>query len=134
MNHDAGIPVFIGVLGVALVGRLIADRLDRRRIRENLSERGCSTIEIHWSPFGPGWFGENGDRIYEVIYLNKSGRRIVANCKTCMLSGVYWRDHAESKEHSECKAEPEPVECLACGKPMGGSSECPECGWSYKAK
>ena len=134
MNIDNGITIFIGFIGIAAVGRLIADSMDRQRIRDNLAERGCKTIEIHWNPFGPGWLGEKGDRIYEVIYKNKSGKQIVANCKTSMLSGVYWRDQANFIQNSENDADKEPVECLGCGKPMGNHSKCPECGWSYKEK
>ncbi len=130
---ETGTQLLVGFLGIALVGRLIADRMDRQRIRDNLSERGCETIEIHWNPFGPGWLGDKSDRIYEVIYTGKSGKRIVANCKTSMLSGVYWHDQAGIKQHSKDEADREPAACLSCGNPMGKKIKCPECGWSYKS-
>ena len=134
MNMDGGMPIWIGLIGVAAVGRLIADGMDRRRIRDHLAERGCQTIQIRWNPFGPGWFGEKSDRIYEVIYINESGKQVVANCKTSMFSGVYWRDRAESMQIPATDAPQTPAECLACGKPMGSHSRCPECGWSYHEK
>lgn len=133
MNADSGISIFIGLIGVAVVGRVIADGMDRQRIRADLAGRGCTTIQIRWNPFGPGWFGEKGDRIYSVVYQDESGRRISAACKTSLLSGVYWHNPAESMPAAGSRADKEPVECLACGKPMGKNSKCPACGWSYKA-
>lgn len=132
MNSNAGLPVFLGFLGVAVLARLIADRLDRQRIRDNLGARGCRTLGIHWDPFGPGWFGEKSDRIYEVVYETPTGGRVVAHCKTSLFSGVYWHDQAGSVPASVEAAARNPLVCLACGKSMGGKITCPECGWTYQ--
>lgn len=134
MNSNAGLPVFLGFIGVAVLARLIADRLDRQRIRDSLGARGCRTLEIHWDPFGPGWFGEKSDRLYEVVYAPPSGGRVVAHCKTSLFSGVYWHDSAGPASASQAAAERDPLVCLACGKSMGGKSKCPECGWTYKGE
>ena len=134
MNNGSGLSVFLGFIGLAVLGRFLVDQLDRQRIRENLAERGCAVLEIHWNPFGPGWFGEKGERIYEVIYETRAGERVVANYKTSLFSGVYWHGAAGQASIAGGEPAPEPMNCLACGKPMGGKSICPACGWSYKGE
>ena len=47
---------------------------------------------ITWQPFGRGWFGEKGDRIYEVEYTDRDGASHSASCKTSMFSSVYFTD------------------------------------------
>ena len=79
----------------------------------------------------PRWFGEKGERIYEVIYETRAGERVVANCKTSLFSGVYWHNPSASEPAAGNDTAPEPLNCLACGKPMGGKSKCSACGWSY---
>ena len=132
MSSHAGLPVFLGFIGLAVVVRVLIDRLDRQRIRDHLAERGCRTVEIHWDPFGPGWFGEKGERIYEVCYETPTGEPVIANCKTSLFSGVYWHNQAGPPPLAGGDSASEPMSCLACGQPMGGKSVCPECGWTYK--
>lgn len=134
MSTNSGFPVFLGFVGLAVLGRFLVDRLDRQRIRENLAERGCAVLEIHWNPFGPGWFGEKGERIYEVIYETRAGERVVANCKTSLFSGVYWHNSSASAPAAGNDTVTEPLNCLACGQPMGGKSKCSACGWSYNGE
>ena len=132
MNNAPVFPVFLGLIGLTVLARWIADRLDRERIRNNLAERGCKVLEIHWAPFGPGWFGEKSDRIYEVWYENQAGVRVAANCKTSLFSGVYWHNQSAPAPDAANPPATEPLICLACGKSMGGRTTCPACGWSYK--
>ena len=61
MSTNSGLPVFLGFIGLAVLGRFLVDRLDRARIRENLAERGCAVLEIHWNPFGPGGSGKRAN-------------------------------------------------------------------------
>jgi hypothetical protein len=129
MKIEGNIWAFLGVGAIVVVLRIIADRLDRQRIREEIEENGGKIVEIHWDPFGPGWFGEKSDRIYEVTYQSKKGHRVVAHCKTSMWSGVYWRDRQESKD-----TRVEDMNCLSCGHPMHKRKVCPECGWTYEEK
>jgi hypothetical protein len=82
------IPVAIVVL--ALLFRLVAGGLDHDRVREYVESRGGKIVETHWSPFGPGWFGEKSDRIYAVRYLDRDGNEHRAHCKTSMWTGVYF--------------------------------------------
>lgn len=127
VSVSSGGVVFLVLGGIALLGRWIADRMDRQRILANLAERGDKPIRIRWNPFGPGWFGEKGERIYEVEYINHHGRRVIANCKTSLFSGIYWQPANEEP----AAAAKEPIICLACGHSMGRASKCPRCGWSY---
>jgi hypothetical protein len=81
--------VFI-VFGIVL--RLAAGREDQVRIAQYLEERGGKLLDSKWSPFGTGWWGERGDRIYTVRYLDKDGNENEAHCKTSACSGVYFTE------------------------------------------
>lgn len=82
-----------GVLIVVIVLlRLLAGSFDRQRIAEDVARRGGRVESIEWAPFGKGWFGERGDRIYRVRYVDARGRTRDAQCKTRRFSGVYWAD------------------------------------------
>jgi len=84
---------FIFVIALFGIGfRLLADRWDRDRIQQYVAERGGSVDDITWQPWGRGWFGEKGDRIYEVEYTDRDGASHSASCKTSMFSGVYFTD------------------------------------------
>jgi hypothetical protein len=90
---DNGQMGFIIVIPLLAIGfRLLADRWDRERIQQYVAERGGSVNDIAWQPFGRGWFGEKGDRIYEVDYTDRDGASHSATCKTSMFSGVYFTD------------------------------------------
>lgn len=133
--HSGGIiaTVIIAVIGI----RILADRLDRQRIRDHVEDSGGKVLGISWNLFGRGWFGSRNERIYEVSYRAKNGRTVEATCKTSMLSGVYWTsdsapaDFMDRPEASDaCQ---EPTRCLACGSTIPAKkSRCSKCGWSYK--
>jgi hypothetical protein len=90
---DNGNIGFIFIIVLFAIGfRLLADRWDRERIRQYVAERGGSVNDITWQPFGRGWFGEKGDRIYEVEYTDRDGASHSASCKTSMFSSVYFTD------------------------------------------
>lgn len=82
--------VFMLAVGAAIVFRLIAGQMDRGRISEYVSRSGGTVQSIDWAPFGPGWFGEKSDRIYAVQYVDQSGFRHEAHCKTSLTTGVYF--------------------------------------------
>jgi hypothetical protein len=82
--------VLLGVAGLGVGARLVAGRLDRDRIRADVEASGGRVEAIEWAPLGHGWFGERGDRIYEVAWRDAKGKRRKATCKTSALSGVYW--------------------------------------------
>jgi hypothetical protein len=89
-NGNIGFIIVIPLLAIGF--RLLADRWDRERIQQYVAERGGTLNGITWQPFGRGWFGEKGDRIYEVEYTDRDGASHSASCKTSMFSGVYFTD------------------------------------------
>ena len=89
MEPEAGfllVPLFIAI---AIGIRLFAGVLNHERIKEYIANKGGKVTEIQWSPFGPGWFGEKSDAIYEIKYRDRDGNKHVAYCKTSMFTGVY---------------------------------------------
>jgi hypothetical protein len=89
---EASMPEFLLLIlvCVALLGlRLFAGGLDRDRVKKYVESQGGTFIESNWTPFGRGWFGEHGDRIYTVRYVDRDGDEHEAHCKTSMWSGVY---------------------------------------------
>ena len=80
------IPVAI-VIAIAI--RFAAGGLDKDRVRQYVEERGGRFIAADWAPFGPGWFGEKNDRIYQVRFLDHDGNEHEAYAKTSMWTGVY---------------------------------------------
>lgn len=86
--------LIVGILGLAILFRVVAGSMDHQRIREYVEGRGGRLLSCHWSPFGTGWWGEKSDRIYEVRFRDREGNLHQATCKTSMWTGVYWtEDH-----------------------------------------
>src|SRR5262245_53507112 len=83
------IPLFIIL---AIVIWLVARGLDTDRVKAYIESRGGRLLEKHWAPFGPGWFGEKSDRIYQVRYVDRDGNEHLAHCKTSMWTGVYFTE------------------------------------------
>ncbi len=78
-----------GIIGLILTLRLLAGAFDGDRIQQYAKSQGWTLRERHWDPFGPGWFGTKGSRIYKVRYADAHGDEHEAYLKTSMLSGVY---------------------------------------------
>jgi hypothetical protein len=70
----------------------MAGSLDGARVRDYIESRGGEILEAQWSPFGPGWFGNKTDRMYEVHYLDREGNEHRAHCKTSMWTGIYFTE------------------------------------------
>lgn len=119
--------------GIGLVSlRILADRLDRCRIHSHIRSSGGEVLDITWSPFGRGWFGDK-DRVYEVIYRTKAGKTVTATCKTSMFSGVYWATDTAPDSFPSDDSVSSDTQCLSCGATMRESdTHCSKCGWSYK--
>jgi hypothetical protein len=94
--HSTPILFIPVVIVVAITVRIIAGFMDRERIQRFIGERSGRVLEISWAPFGPGWFGARGTRIYAVAYADKEGMRHDVYCKTSMWSGVYFTDDKSS--------------------------------------
>lgn len=90
-----GVMTVLGVMfvvGVIVAIRLVLGSADRYRVEEYIQNRGGRVIETHWNPLGPGWFGSQHERIYDVRYEDRDGRMHDAVCKTSMLAGVYFTE------------------------------------------
>lgn len=78
------------VVGLALL--YVSEPFDVRRIRRNLRGRGATLLRCRWSPWGPGWFGTDAERIYEIRYRDGNGRIHQATVKTSVFGGVYYTE------------------------------------------
>ena len=92
-SFPAGFVVLVLVIiVVAIFLRLIAGSLDKDRVEQYLRSRGCEPQEVTWEPFGPGFWGEQNDRIYRVRYRDPGGKLRQAWCKTNLWGSVYLSD------------------------------------------
>lgn len=90
MNGGEFVFIVIGVsIAASVIFRLLADSMDRNRVREYVTRTGGELLETHWAPFGPGWFGEKSDRIYSVRFRDRAGCIHKAHVKTSLMTGVY---------------------------------------------
>ena len=84
-------------------------RLNRGSVEQYLRERGCEIVEIHWTPFGPGWFGDKNSSIFSVIYRDSEGNTHDAYFKSGLFAGVYLtEDRVISKASSRKLPEQSP--------------------------
>jgi len=90
MDFPVVIMVFAGFAVLAIFLRWCAGTLDHERIGAYITSNGGRVESIHWAPFGPGWFGEKSDRIYQVRYVDSLGQLHEAHCKTSLTTGVYF--------------------------------------------
>ena len=81
--------VIAGAVAVAILGRFITHGMDRSRIEKYAGEQGWELTSCQWKLFGPGWFGNNKERIYAITYRDGQGRTHSAFAKTSTLAGVY---------------------------------------------
>ena len=106
MNDQFALFVLL-IIAVALAIRFIAGSLDRSRIRNYVSRLNGELISANCDPFGPGWFGEQNDRIYKIRYRDRDGCIHAAHAKTSMLSGVYLaNDEFISRPHGQAVPRP----------------------------
>ncbi len=92
---DGGAVFFLLIpigIGIAILFRVFAGNMDHDRLREYVEQRGGTVTSIDWAPFGPGWFGEKSDRIYEIHYIDRDGNKHQAYAKTSMMTGVYFTE------------------------------------------
>src|SRR5262245_48944306 len=121
------LPLFI--IAVAISIRVLADRLDRNRIRDHVESAGGKVLDITWNPLGLGWWGTR-DRIYDVRYTTLHGASRTATCKTSMFGGVNWTLSAPPG-FPEPDTTGEAITCLSCGAKIAArQTRCPQCGWS----
>ena len=106
------------VIACAIFGGLfllfLSAGFDRSRIQDYFRRRGEHLLDMHWDPFGPGWFGEKDARIYRVRYRDSEGRTHAGHVKTSMWSGVYLTGNrvVKSSEKISVPGVPEEPELL----------------------
>jgi hypothetical protein len=83
---------FLVFVGIAILVRLIAGRMDGGRIREYIGRQGGELLVKKWAPFGTGWFDQSSARIYDIRYRDRDGNIRQATVKTSLFSGVYFTD------------------------------------------
>lgn len=81
------LPLFLAIVALSWV---MTGWLDRRRMQGYVASLGGEVLDVRWSPFGPGWFGEKSDRIYFVRYVDRESAEHEAYCKTGFWTGVYF--------------------------------------------
>ena len=81
---------FAGIAALVVIIRLIAGSFDGERVERYVAQNGWELVDRSWAPFGPGWFGEQDARIYQIVYRDQQGNLHRAHVKTSMLSGVYF--------------------------------------------
>lgn len=101
---------FLCICALALVLRLIAGSLDGDRIVDCVRGRGGRVVKCRWSPFGTGWLGERGARIYELEYEDRDSRSHRATVRTSLLSGVcFLGDRVVRRPEDRTTNAPEPT-------------------------
>ncbi|HEY7402421.1 MAG TPA: hypothetical protein VIB39_02790 [Candidatus Angelobacter sp.] len=131
--------VFVSVIVGGIVafnfGRSYFARLDLRRITENVTENGGEVIRI--TLHSPSRIGNrSSDKVYDVAFKTRDGKRITTMCMTSISSGVVWISEKPPEDGIEISDEPVPTEsinCLQCGAKISPvATNCKQCGWSYK--
>ncbi len=82
-----GLPLFPMLLWLGVI------RLDKERVRKHIMASIGTTASIRWRPLKHGWTSDtlrygDGNRIYEVHYIDLNGNSCHAWCKTSLLGGV----------------------------------------------
>lgn len=127
MDDRTVIMGFAALCGLAIVLRLMAGWIDRARIRRYVETRGGKVALIRWSPFGIGWMGNRGQRIYRLAYEDSTGNAHSAYCKTSLLSGIYFTEDIVTRYRV---VDVPRDKCPYCGYDLTGnvSGICTECG------
>jgi hypothetical protein len=116
-------------IGAALAIRIVLHFVDKSRIQRELESRGAQVNSIRWNPFARGWFGEKGERHYDVTFRDSGGTTISTTCKTSVLTGVYWAEGPSTAEERPRFATM--LRCLGCGYTLKSEWQfCPNCGKS----
>lgn len=74
---------------LAILGRGVTHGMDRSRISAYAASQGWELLTCQWKLLGPGWLGNQRERMYAITYRDAEGRTHSAFAKTSMLAGVY---------------------------------------------
>ncbi len=92
--------VFLVFAVLALMLRLALGSMDEERLHDYVKKHGWTLISCSWDPLGPGWFGEQSNRIYRVVYEDEQGIRYEAGAKTSVFGGVYLTNQCQVRSAS----------------------------------
>jgi len=84
-----GIVLLVLVITLAVSYRIAAYFIDKRRIAEYFLRKHGEVNYISWEPFGPGWLGDNLNRIYHVGYVGQDGDSRRVFVKISLLAGIH---------------------------------------------
>ena len=131
--------IFTGLIIVLVISIILTFRfyilagMDKERIASEIEKYGHSVDKISWNPFGRGWFGEKGERYYDVKYTSNNGQTVETGCKTSLLTGVFWTEKSPDSMYSNRlnsrNRDIDLVKCYNCGKNNDKNNKfCPSCG------
>jgi hypothetical protein len=89
MSDSSSLIGFLVGIAALLVSQPVLGRLDRKRIRENVEQRGSKVIAMK-RRFVWWRLGARYARTYDVTYLTPDSKSITATCLTSMTIGVSW--------------------------------------------
>lgn len=85
--------VVVGILiFVATKWRKFLERLDRARVSDYLTLRGCRFIDMEATDELPFPFSEAPERDYRLVYEDRAGNAHDVFCRTSMSTGVFFTD------------------------------------------
>lgn len=100
-----GLAIFMvfGIFIIMVIMAIANTSLDDDRIAKEIEKKGGRLLTNTRSFFGPGWTGEQNDRIYKVTYIDKDGHTNEAFIKTNNYGSVYFAQNQIIKraEHSK---------------------------------
>ncbi|MEL7338960.1 MAG: hypothetical protein AAGM67_00635 [Bacteroidota bacterium] len=86
--------LFIFVVFIVSLAFILARKsMDKDHVRLWVERQGGRLISQQWTPFGNGWEGENRERLYTIVYVDREGNRRRAELKTSLGTGVYVRSN-----------------------------------------
>ncbi len=89
-GDSGGIFILLFVVVFAVSYRIAAHFIDKKRITSHFRRKDGSEVNyISWEPFGPGWLGDNLNRIYRVGYVDENGDSRRVYVKISLLAGIH---------------------------------------------
>jgi hypothetical protein len=84
-----GVIILVLIVILAVSYRVAAHFIDKRIITQYIHRKHGKVQYISWEPFGPGWLGDNLNRIYRVAYVDKNGNLCTVFVKISLMAGLH---------------------------------------------
>jgi hypothetical protein len=88
-GDSGGIFIALFLVVFAVSYRIAAYFIDKGRITKYFRRKYGEVNYISWEPFGPGWLGDNLNRIYRVGYVDENGDSNRVFVKISLLAGLH---------------------------------------------